>query len=132
MKKALLFGLLWWVIVFVEVSIVGFTPGLATMGEFGFTLLPVGVAIHFAVVTLLAWFLARFYFRKGGANLREGIRAAAVMSVVGLLLDAVITVPFFVKSYEHYYSKWTLWAGLLVFVAAFVGSTMALAKRAKQ
>jgi hypothetical protein len=41
MKKPVLFGILWWVLVFVEVSVIGFTPGLATMGEYGFTLEPV-------------------------------------------------------------------------------------------
>lgn len=133
MKKALLFGLLWWIIIFVEVSAIGFTPGLATQGEYGFTLLPAGIAAHFVIVAGLAWALARLYFRKVAADIPSAAKVAAIIAIVGLVLDAVITVPFFVKDYAHYYSKWTLWVGLALFVGAFVvGSprTSAVAKDA--
>ena len=132
MLKPLLFGLLWWVIVFIEVSIVGFTPHLAVLGDYGFTLLPLGIAVHFTAIACLAWCLARRYVNKQAATLRQGAQAALIMSIVGLVLDAVITVPFFVKSYEHYYSKWTLWVGLFVFTASFIVSTGRAASKQRQ
>lgn len=108
-------------LLFIEVSVIGFTPGLATMGEYGFTLLPVGAAIHFVLLAILAALLAKLYLRKASTPMppREGLRAAAIMAVTGLALDAAVTVPFFVKSYSHYYAKWTLWAGVAVFVIVF-------------
>jgi hypothetical protein len=128
-KKPLLFGLLWWVIVFVEVSLVAFTPGMAVVGPYGFTLSAPGVVVHFAALAGIGWGLARLYARRrgdAGASMPitwdEAVRAALVMAACGLALDAVITVPLFVKSYAHYYSKWTLWVGLVVAGSAFLAS----------
>lgn len=121
MKRALLFGLLCWIIIFVEVSVIGFTPNLATRGEFGFTLLPAGIAAHFVFLGILAWAISRMYFRKSTGPLsRSPTAAGATVIATGFLLDAIVTVPMFVKDYGYYYSKWTLWVGALVFIAFYV------------
>ena len=119
MKKLILYGLLWWVLIFVEVSIVGFTPSFSTMGENGFTLLPKGIAIHFALLVIFSALLGKLYFRKTAVASQNAIVAAAIIIFTGLLLDALITVPFFVKSYSVYFTKWTLWAGVGIFLIVF-------------
>lgn len=119
MKKLLLFGLLWWVLIFVEVSIIGFTPGFATMGDNGFTLLPMGIAIHFFLLAIFSAVLGKLYFSKKPFASQNALVAAATIVLIGLLLDALITVPFFVKSYSVYFSKWTLWTGVGVFIGVF-------------
>lgn len=118
MKRALIFGLLCWAFIFVEVSVVGFTPGLATMGEHGFTLEPLGVAIHFVVLAGLAWLLAKQFYKRPVTGLSVPV-AGVIIIGTGFILDALVTVPFFVKDYGHYYSKWTLWAGAALFVVVF-------------
>ena len=119
MKKLALFGLLWWVLIFVEVSIIGFTPAFATMGENGFTLLPKGIAVHFILLVVFSALLGKLYFRKTTVESQSAIVPAAIIVFIGFLLDALITVPFFVKSYSIYFTKWTLWAGVGIFLIVF-------------
>jgi len=119
MKKMVLYGLLWWVLIFVEVSIIGFTPGLATVGENGFSLLPKGIAIHFILLVIISALLGKLYFRKTIVESQNAIVPAATIVFIGFLLDALITVPFFVKSYSVYFTKWTLWVGVGIFLIVF-------------
>lgn len=117
--KAAFFGILWWILIFVEVSAIGFTPGLATRGPSGLTLLPPGVALHFAALIGFTLLLAKFYFRGGDEAPSHPLFTAAIIVLVGLGLDALITVPLFVKNYLLYFQKWTLWMGVIVFAATF-------------
>ncbi len=119
MKRNLWYGVILWAIIFVEVSVIGFTPTLATQGENGFVLLPMGLVLHFLLLATMAFLLATQYFKKATPSPKAGVKAAAVMVGVGLVLDALITVPFFVKSYVLFYTKWSLWVGIALVLIIF-------------
>lgn len=118
MKRALLFGILCWIFIFVEVSVIGFTPGLSILDEHGFTLQPLGITVHFLILIGLALFLSKQFYKKPVGGLSPLLIGVIVIGT-GFVLDALVTVPFFVKDYGHYYSKWTLWAGAALFVVVF-------------
>jgi hypothetical protein len=124
MKKASLFGLLWWFLVATEVSVVNFGLGLGTQTEHGFVFLPAGVAVHLLLLAVIGAGMALLYFRKQTPSVREVATAALTIALVGLLLDAALTVPMFVKSYPAYFTKWTLWVGELIFLGAFTSASL--------
>lgn len=117
--KSLLYGVLMWVIIFVEVTIIGFTPQLATQGANGFILNIYGVVIHFVFLVILALLLSKFYFKGRQARVKESILAAILFLAVGTVLDIAVTVPFFVKDYGIFFWKWSLWVGYGIFFLAF-------------
>jgi hypothetical protein len=119
MKKAILYGLFGWMAIFVEVSVIGFTPGLAIQGQNGFTLLPPGIAIHFCLLVLLSAILAFFYFKNSKAGMVEGAKVGSIVILTGFVLDSLITIPYFVKSYSLFFTKWTLWVGVLLVIGTF-------------
>ncbi len=119
-KKQLGYGVLMWLIIFVSMSIIGFTPALATMSDAGFELNAWGYTAHFIVLTVLVWVLTNMYFKsvKKG-KFEDGIKAGAVIVLTGVLLDIIITIPLFVKDYALYFSDYLLWAGILYAILLF-------------
>ena len=45
------------------------------------------------------------YFKKAKSGAKEGFLAGIVMLITGVILDAAITVPLFVKSYSTFFSS---------------------------
>jgi len=42
---------------------------------------------------------------------KEGLRLGVIALIIGTILDVIITVPLFVKSYVVYFTSWTLYFG---------------------
>lgn len=84
LKRAILFGALLWVLIFVWWSILMFVPGLTETIQY---------IIHFVLLIIAASYIAsRYYKKKDKVN---GFLLGLVFLVTGIILDAVITVPLF-------------------------------------
>ncbi|MBI4993261.1 MAG: hypothetical protein HZC26_03980 [Candidatus Magasanikbacteria bacterium] len=57
--------------------------------------------------------LAKWYFKADPPTAKKGFLLGLIGLVVSMTLDAVITVPLFVKSYAAFYGSWQLWVGLV-------------------
>jgi len=115
--RAILVGVLLWILVFVEISI--FQIGLELTGLFGkilhyILLIPIGI--------LGAW----IYYKSG--DKLNGFLLGIIMLVVGIVLDLIITVPFFMDGdFKSFYYDPFLWVGFLV--AVVVVGTYDLARK---
>lgn len=117
-KRAVLSGALAWVLIFFEVSIL----------MFGFKLQPSGMTyyiIHYILLIFIVAVCASIYFNgtKTKTGLKEGILAGVVMFASGMVLDAIITVPLFVKDYVLFFGNIWMILGYVegIVVAAIVG-----------
>jgi len=115
--RAILVGILLWVLVFVEVSI--FQISLQLTGLFGkilhyLLLIPIGI--------LSAW----IYYKSG--DKLNGFLLGLLMLIVGIVLDLLITVPIFIEGdFRSFYYDPFLWVGFLV--AIVVVRTYDLARK---
>ena len=105
LKRAILFGCLLWILIFFEVSILMF--GLKLKVGLNYYL------VHYFLAIVLTALVAMFYFKKQKASAVEGLKAGVMFLVVGAILDAVITVPLFVKTYS-FYTDIYLWIGFIL------------------
>ena len=103
LKRAVMFGVLLWAIIFFEVSILMFGFNLET---------PMRTYVHYFLLVFIVSFVSYFYFKKEKANTKNGFIFGVVCVVTGILLDVVITVPLFVKSYYFFVDVY-LWIGFL-------------------
>ena len=113
-KKLILFGLLFWVIIFAVWSIVIFIPGISETWEW-----VVGLVAN-AVVAL---FLTKWYFKsaEGDRNFGKGLLVGLGMLVVATILELAITVPLFIKGdYAGFYGQWQMWLGFVI-ILVFAG-----------
>lgn len=127
--KPLLVGVLFWVLIATEVAIIGMRPELAAQTENGFVFNPTGMGVHFFLLSVITTVVAFFVFRKKSATAINGVKLGLVVVAVGLLLDIIITVPMFVKSYPFYFGKWTIWAGYALAVAVMGIGAMLFSKK---
>ncbi len=114
-KRAILTAILLWVLIFFEVSILMF--GLKLQGTIYY-------AIHFVLLVLLVSISALIYFRKVKGNLTEGLVLGVIYVIVGVILDAIVTVPLFIKDYS-FFIQWDLLLGLLeiIIISTIIGLT---------
>ncbi len=95
LKRAILTGALLWVLIFFEISILMFGLGLE-----GITI----NIVNYIVLIALASISAIIYFK--GKNIKAGLKEGFILGVfyviVGVILDAIITVPLFVKDYSFF------------------------------
>lgn len=103
-KSILSYGTLLWILIFVEVSIIMFIPGLPELAQ---------NLLHLVILPFLAWFCLSRYFRTIKVSVITGFLAAVYFLVIGNILDLIITIPLFVKDYGLFYSSWWLWVGYL-------------------
>ncbi|HAZ28906.1 MAG TPA: hypothetical protein DCY48_03995 [Candidatus Magasanikbacteria bacterium] len=106
LKRAIGFGILLWVFIFVVISILMFLPGLKdneTRIYFGWWLAEIPVV----------FLTAKWYFKQDPPSIQKGIMLGIVAIIVGSLLDSLITVPLFVHSYAEFFGDWRLYVGLL-------------------
>jgi hypothetical protein len=103
--KAVLFGAIFWVIIFFEVSIL----------MFGFKLTsgPGYYIIHYIFLLILSVLAVLLYFKGRKGKVGEGILFALIMIVVGMILDAIIVVPLFIKTYSFFLDP-MLWIGFVI------------------
>jgi len=111
--KATILGILLWVLIFVEFSALMFIPGLNST---------VQVILHLIILPFLVWICCSMYFKKNKGGWKEGFLFGACLLIIGEILDALITVPLFVKSYSVFYMQWNLWVGfveMIIFTTIF-------------
>jgi len=105
-KRALGYGVLLWVIIFVIISIVMFLPWFKDHSlriQLAWWILEIPV--------ILVW--TKMYFKTSPPTWKKALSLGVVALVVGTVLDMVFTVPLFVKSYTIYFGSWTLYVGYL-------------------
>jgi len=116
-KRAIGFGALLWIFIFFEVSILMFGFGLKTGSTY--------YVIHYILAAVLIGIASALYFngKKAGAGFREGLLVGVVFILTGIILDAAITVPLFVKDYGTFFNLSTLFGYLeTIIVAGIIGA----------
>lgn len=117
--RAVLFGALLWVFIFFEVSLLMFVFNLS--GNIYYL-------VHYPLMIILTAIVALLYFKKAKAGFGEGLLVGLVMLISGIVLDLIITIPFFVKSYSTFFSDYLMILGLIIGVLV-VGIVGAIRKR---
>jgi hypothetical protein len=69
------------------------------------------------------------YFSQVSGKALDGLVIGIYWLIIGTILDLIITVPLFVKSYSGYYSNWMLWLGFALSVIAAIVSPLIFKKR---
>lgn len=116
-KRALGFAVLLWIIIFGVISVLMFAPWFRDsemrVNIFWYVL---------AVPIVLLW--AKAYFKMDEPTAKKGLFLGLIALVVGTILDAVITVPFFVKDYALFFGDWTMYIGYVevLFLTIFAGA----------
>jgi hypothetical protein len=104
LKRGLLTGVLLWVLIFFEVSIL----------MFGFKLQvgPVYYLLHYILAAIFIVLCSAIYFNKKKikSGLKEGFLLGITFLIVGLILDALITVSLFTGSFS-FFNDIYLWLG---------------------
>lgn len=114
LKRGILLGILSWVLIFFEVSILMFGFGL----ESG----PLYYTLHYILSAILVATCAWIYFKTEEASLQKGLSLGVLFVIVGVILDSIITVPLFVKDYSFFLDIYLI-AGLIegIVVTSVVG-----------
>ncbi|MBI4453694.1 hypothetical protein HY636_03545 [Candidatus Woesearchaeota archaeon] len=114
-KSATSYGVLLWLLIFVEVSVLMFMPAL-TGKELTQNIL------HMIILPVLVLFCAWMYFKNTPASAKDGFLLGVYFLVIGTVLDLLITIPLFVKTFDFYKEIW-LWLGFLevIVVCTLVG-----------
>ena len=95
LKRAILTGVLLWVLIFFEISVLMFGFNLET---------PEINYVHYVLSIFIVGFVTSYYLRGRGVKKgwQEGLLFGVVLVVVGIILDAIITVPLFIRSYSFF------------------------------
>lgn len=102
--RAILLGMLMWVLIFVEISIV--------QGGFEVTGL-MGMIIHYLLLIPITILCALLYYK--GRDRINGFLLGLVFLIVGAVLDMAITIPLFVgRDYAGFYINAYMWIGFAV------------------
>jgi low temperature requirement protein LtrA len=141
-KKAVGLGAILWVLIFFEVSILKFGLQLQP-GDYSY------YTIHFILSSIFVIVLSVLYFKgkqeksskvkKSKAkkssgihfgNLYEGVLLGICFIIVGVILDSIITVPLFVKTY-NFFADTALLMGyaLTLILCAIVGWVSGLVRK---
>jgi hypothetical protein len=120
-KNATIWGILLWIMIFVEVSILMFLPLL--QGKEGWQ-----SVIHLVILPFLVLFCIYMYSKGGYTNVHEGFLLGVYFLIIGTVLDLAITIPLFVKSFT-FYTQWELWLGFLEVIAFSSLSGMCFSKK---
>ncbi len=118
--KSIWFGAILWVLIFFEVSILMFGFGLSGGAPYYIT--------HYILSILLAGIVALIYFRNEKTSFGNGILTGVIFAITGIILDAIITVPLFVKSYALMFGNFMTWIGILLGILT-VGIVGAIKKK---
>jgi hypothetical protein len=106
--RAVPIGFVLWAIIFIEISITMFGLQLSE----GVTYL-----VHYIILIPLGVLCAWLYYRhKDDSN---GFAVGFIVLLVGIILDCLITVPFFIKSYAVYFGNFYLLAGFVELILIF-------------
>ncbi|MEK7680492.1 MAG: hypothetical protein AAB348_00360 [Patescibacteria group bacterium] len=116
-KRAAGFGILIWVFIFVIISVLMFLPPLIgkELAIFG---------ILWILLIPLTLMIAKWYFTKEKATAKSGLFLGLISLLVGIILDSIITIPLFVKSYSAFFGNWIMYVGYgeLVILCVYAGA----------
>lgn len=114
-KRAIGFGVMLWILIFVEVTIVMFIPALQDK-------VLTQHIIHWIVLIPMVLLLAKWYFKADPPTLKKGFFLGLIGLAVGIILDLLITIPLFVKDYG-FFADWKLWVGMAeaILLTTFAG-----------
>jgi len=118
-KKATALAVLLWILIFVAYSIVMFIPGIGPY--LSYLTIIIG-----PIMVLICGYL---YFSQVPGRVLDGLVIGIYWLIIGTILDLIITVPLFVKSYSSYYGNWMLWFGFALSVIAAIVSPLIFKKR---
>ena len=105
-KRAIIFGISVWIAAFVIISILMFTPWFKDSQT--------RVQVAWWVLEIPAvLLLAKWYFKMDPPTVKKGFLLGVIGLVVGTVLDMIITVPLFVKSYSIFYTNWLMYIGFV-------------------
>lgn len=105
-------AVLLWILIFVTVSIIMFMPRIG--GFYRYILL--------VIEPLVIFFCAYLYFRRNKGAWQQGLFLGVYYIIISTILDLIITIPLFVKSYE-FFKNWNLYIGFLeVIIVCIVAS----------
>jgi len=115
--KAVLLGILLWVLIFLEVSFL--TSGLG-LGRSDMLY----NSIHFILLVLFILFVNLIYFRKKiKPNFVRGLSFGVVLVIVGVILDSIIAIPLFLNSdYNFLFTPDVLFGNFLIIIVSAVFS----------
>lgn len=122
LKRAFLAGIALWVGIFFEVSALMFGLGLTGQTYY---------LIHYVIAGIISACAGLYYFKNSAGGIREGISTGLVMLFCGIVLDALITVPFFVKDYGFFLS-FPLLLGYIESVAVIAAVGLAREKQSRK
>lgn len=109
-KIFVLWGAAVWVIMFVVVFVLKFTPGIKNI-------LWLQWVIEWIVSAALGYLIVGKILKSYGGKLKEGLLYGVTLMVVSLILDAGITVPTFIEGkYGEFFGNWVMWVGILLFL----------------
>lgn len=97
-KKAVIAGAVLWVLVFFEVSILMFGLKIEIPSTTYYLL---HIPVFAALVALVSYFM--YFKNEEEKGAKSGFALGLAMLAAGLVLDAVITVPLFVKDYSFFF-----------------------------
>lgn len=106
-KRLLGFGVMLWILIFIVWSILIFLPFLEGKDAAQYI-------IYWVLLIPIVLLLAKWYFKEDPPTWRKGLVLGVAGIVVGTVLDLIITVPLFIKSYSQFYGNWMLWLGFLI------------------
>ncbi|MFA4830671.1 MAG: hypothetical protein WC862_03605 [Patescibacteria group bacterium] len=116
-KRALGFGVLLWVFIFVIWSVIMFVPVLKGR-------LAVQYVIELAVMIPLVLLLAKWYFKQDPPSVKKGLLLGILSLFVMAVLDLTITLPLFVgpqaggytAGLKQFYGSWQMWVSFAWFL----------------
>jgi len=115
--RAILLGILLWVLIFFEVSILMFGLNLEGASYY--------IAHFFALIFLVLLF-SYIYFRKADSGVKQGVLLGFIFIVTGTILDSIITIPLWIipqgGSYSSFFSIYMLVGYLEIIVLTALSS----------
>jgi len=85
---AILTGILLYILIFIEISITKIGLGFNDFSVY---------VIHYFALILFVMLCSFLYFRKSRGGAGQGLLLGLVYLITGIILDSLITVPFFIK-----------------------------------
>lgn len=123
LKRAIGFGVMMWVLIFVAFSIIMFLPFLAGKTTWQYV-------IYWILFIPIALLTTKWYFKADPPTTKKGFMLGVIGLVVGSILDLVITIPLFIsqgRSYAEglaeFYGNWEILVsfGLFVVICTYAG-----------
>jgi hypothetical protein len=111
-RRALWVGILLWILIFVEWSILIFLPVIKDS-------LTSQWAIHYVMIVVWALLGAHLYYKSKDKT--SGFAVGAIFLLVGVILDMIITMPLFIipqgRTYLDFFLDWQMWIGYIELIA---------------